>query len=316
MVRVAALDLGTNTFRLLIADVDHGSKPSTIGKAQFITRLGGGFEASSRRLADDAIKRSVIALEKFAAIMAGERVDVVNARATEIVRKASNGARFLELATRILGTKVEMLPPELEAGLALKGIMAYNPPTEGLFVTLDVGGGSTEMVLAASTGELISWVSMPLGVVDLAERVLSDKDPPSAKSLAICETEIREILAAAREKLSPPDSIYAVIGTGGTATSIAAVNLGLTEYDENLIQNHKMNLNTINELESRLVSLTFDERGKIFPLGGGREDVIVPGAIITRVSLEIFNTNRMLVSDAGLLEGLAMAGAETIEKRR
>ena len=314
MARIAALDLGTNTFRLLVAEVSPGEKPRAIKKEQIITRLGGDFDKKTGRISQEALKRAEAAFVLFAGTLRENPADSVIARATEIVRKASNGNEFLDMAGRLLGAKVKTLPPRDEAGLALKGILAYNPPVDGDFITLDIGGGSTEIAFVGSGG-LNGWISMPLGVVDLSERVFADKDPPSAEARKRCEREARQILEEAREKLGAVEKVKTVIGTGGTATSLAVIDLGLSEYDENAVQNYCLSLEKIVELERRLVSLTFEERAGIFPLGGGREDVIIPGAIITRATLETFKVEKMLVSDAGLLEGLAMAGAAEVERR-
>ena len=309
MVRVAALDLGTNTFRLLVAEVKPDDILKPLRKAQIITRLGGGFDTETGKISPDAIDRAGEALEKFAKIMREEKPDAVLARATAIVRRASNGDEFLGMASRLLAVEVDTLPAWEEAALALRGILAYNPPVSRPFITLDIGGGSTELALAGPGG-LEGWVSLQMGVVELVERVLSDSDPPSAGSLKRCELEIRFCVESARGKLGAPTGISAIIGTGGAATSLAAVSLGLDEYDEAVVQNHRLSYDEVRKLEGRLALLSFSERGAIFPLGGGREDVIIPGAIITRVTLEIFGSEEMLVSDAGLLEGLALAGAE------
>jgi len=260
------------------------------------------------------LKRAGEALRKFADILKEFPVDAVEACATEIVRRASNGKEFIEWASVLLGAEVKILPAEKEAVVALGGIMAYNPPVKGCFVTLDVGGGSTELVLADPSG-YERWISLKLGVVDLAERVLGDGDPPSAGSIEKCEEIIRDKLLEARAVLNPPTDVEVVIGTGGTATSLAAVDLKLTKYDEDAVQNHRMSLEKIEEMASWLATLSFEERGAVFPLGGGREDVIIPGAIITRMCLETFGVGNMLVSDAGLLEGLALAGAEKSKRR-
>jgi len=314
VINVAALDLGTNTFRLMVAEVEAGKALRSIRKEQVITRLGGGFDKATGRLSDAALDRAGETLRFFARVLAEEKVDAIAAKATAIVREATNGVEFLDMAGRILGFDVRTLSPEEEAAVALRGILAYNPPVDGPFVTLDVGGGSAELALVVSD-ELRGWVSMPVGVVDIAERVLADTDPPSEFSLAECENEVTESLEAARKKLGAPEYVDVVVGTGGTATSMAAIDLGLEEYDEEAVQNHRLSLEYIRELESRLASLSFAERSEIFPLGGGREDVIIPGIITTRVTLEIFSAGEMLVSDAGLLEGLALTCTDKIERR-
>ncbi len=300
--------MGTNTFRLLVARMDVNSRPLPVRKEQVITRLGGGFDRTGGRISEPALERAEKALEFFSQIIAEEKADSVVAAATEIVRRASNGPDFLDRAARILGAEVDVLTPEKEARLALRGIMAYTSPLQGLAVTLDVGGGSTELALADGV-EPLDWISLELGVVDLSERVLGKGDPPAAEALAECEKEIAASLEKAVDKFGKHARPGVLVGTGGTATSLAVIDLGQDEYDEAAVQNHAINRNRVGELERWLSTMTFEERAKIFPLAGGREDVIIPGGMITRVAMELFDIEEMMVSDSGLLEGLAMAGA-------
>jgi len=313
LAKVAAMDLGSNTFRLLVAHTDGDSRPVPTRKEQVITRLGGGFDREGGRISGQAIQRAEKALEFFARIIGEQKADSVMAAATEIVRRASNGPDFLGRASRILGAEVSVLSPEMEAVLALKGILAYTSPLKAPAVTLDIGGGSTEMALTEGE-EPADWISMRLGVVDLSERLLGDRDPPTTEALARCEKEIAASLAEAADRFARHFRPGLLIGTGGTATSLAVIDLELNEYDEEAVQNHIIGRRRIRELESRLCSLPFDERADIFPLGGGREDVIIPGAMITRVAMELFDIQEMMISDSGLLEGLAMAGARKLRK--
>lgn len=313
-MRVAALDLGTNTFRVLIADVE-GLSVSILAKDQIITRLGGGYDSKANRLSSGGMSRSLAALKKFAKEIEKHRPEVVWAAATEIVRRAHNGDEFCKGVSRETGIEIEVIKPELEAALAFSGICAYIPSgIESPFVTLDVGGGSTEWAAGETGGRMIGWVSLPLGVVELSEKTIMG-DPPTAGSLECAERQVWEAIEDVPLKVDLERPVEVVVGTGGTATSLAILDMGLTEYDVERVQNYRIPVERIEELERRLKGMTFKERAGLFPLTGGREDVIIPGTIVTRVSLKRFGARELLVSDAGLLEGLLLAAAQRIERR-
>lgn len=309
-MRVAVLDLGTNTFRLLIADVEEGRVIQTVAKEQTITRLGGGFDKERGLLDVKSIERSLKALKEFAHAIKEHKPKRVFAVATEIVRRAVNGGEFVERAKREADIEIEVIPAQQEAQLAFRGICAYlKDDIKGDVVTLDVGGGSTEWVRGNPHKGVKAWVSLPLGVVELAEKYLAG-DPPTKDSVGKAEQKITEVVRTAGRNVSLKPAITTVIGTGGTATSLAVLDLGIDYYDEALVQNHCLSIEKVRALEKWLVGLKFSERARIFPLRGGREDVIIPGAIITRKTMEIFGARKLLVSDAGLLEGLLLATAE------
>lgn len=309
-MKVAALDLGTNTFRLLIAEVENGSGGRTLAKEQIITRLGGRFDKKNSLLDISGIERSLNALKEFSKKIKEHKPQRIFAAATEIVRRAKNGEEFVKRAKREADIEIEVIPAEQEAQLAFRGICAYlKEDINGDVVTLDVGGGSTEWVRGNLKEGVKAWVSLPLGVVELAEGYL-EGDPPTRESLEHAEKKITEVVESAGRAVSLEPPVWAVIGTGGTATSLAVLDLGIDYYDEALVQNHTVSFGKVVELEKRLAGLKFSERAEIFPLTGGREDVIIPGAMITRKTMEIFGAQELLVSDAGLLEGLLLAAAE------
>jgi exopolyphosphatase/guanosine-5'-triphosphate,3'-diphosphate pyrophosphatase len=156
---------------------------------------------------------------------------------------------------------------------------------------------------------MLGWVSLPLGVVALSEQVIMG-DPPTAASLECAERLIWEAVEDVPPLLNVKPPVEVVVGTGGTATSLAVLDMDMKEYDEGKVQNHRVPTRRVEQLERRLKALTFKERAGMFPLTGGREDVIIPGAIITRVTLKRFGARELVVSDAGLLEGLLLATAK------
>lgn len=309
-MRVAVLDLGTNTFRLLIADIENGTSIRNVAKKQIITRLGGGFDKKTGLLEKSSIERSLKALKDFSIAIKEHKATKVFAGATEIVRRARNGKDFIKRARQEAEIEIEVMTAQQEAQLAFRGICAYlKEDISGDVVTLDVGGGSTEWVRGNLREGVKAWVSLPLGVVELAEKYL-EGDPPTSDSLARTEKKITGFVESAVSAVALEPMISTVIGTGGTATSLAILDLGIDYYDESLVQNHSLSIERVNELEKWLIGLKLTERAHIFPLTGGREDVIIPGAMITRKTMEVFGARKLLVSDAGLLEGLLIVTAE------
>lgn len=313
-MRIAALDLGTNTFRLLIADVV-GQDMTVLAKDQAMTRLGGGYDKKKNLLSDEAIARSLAVIEKFGGVIAELKPEVVRAAATEITRRAKNGREFIRLAGEAAGIEIDTIPPDEEAALAFKGIASFLPDDfKGQFVTLDVGGGSTEWAFGDEKATMIGWTSIPIGVVELAEKTMMG-DPPTAGSLECMERQVWESVENVPGTINAKLPLDIVIGTGGTATSLAVIDMGMDTYDEERVQNYRLSVEKIEAIEKRLKSLTFSERAKIFPLMGGREDLIIPGAVLTRITCQRFGAKELMVSDAGLLEGLLLSSGRNNERR-
>ncbi len=304
--RIAALDLGTNTFRILIADVGP-DKPLAIAREQIITRLGGGYDPRSNRLDESSVARAMAAIDKFAAIIEKHKPHKIVPVATEIVRRAINGGDFTGPAGRRLGAEISVIEPQKEAALAFSGIRAYIPSCIREFATVDIGGGSTEWTAAGPSGKLNGWVSLPIGVVGLAENIL-EGDPPTKESLNRCEQTVRDKIKNVPGMTGLNDPVDVVIGTGGTATSLAVMDMELDRYDVEKVQNHRIPLERMEALKNKIFPMTLEKKSDIFPLEGGREDVIVPGIILTIETLKIFGARELMASDAGLLEGLLLEG--------
>ena len=242
-------------------------------------------------------------IDKFAAIIEKHKPHKIVPVATEIVRRAVNGSDFTGPAGRCLGAEISVIKPEKEAALAFSGIRAYIPSCTRDFATIDIGGGSTEWTVADPSGKLGGWVSLPVGVVGLAENVL-EGDPPTKESLSRCEQAVRDKIADVPEMIGLNDPVDVVIGTGGTATSLAVMDMDLDCYDVEKVQNHSITLERTEALKNKIYPMTLEKKSGIFPLKGGREDVIVPGIILTIETLRIFGARGLMASDAGLLEGL------------
>ena len=294
---VAAIDLGTNTARLLIAE---RAPYRQILLKRIITRLGGGF-TRERGLSEEAQQRSLVALREFAAEIARHRVGRVRAVATSAVRDALNGAEFCRRVKAETGIDLEVIDGHEEAVLTLRGVGAILDDKSGDLAVFDVGGGSTEYTLAAREEPLFSR-SLPIGVVRLTE---------GKADLAQMEDKIRRELAIFREELGAAGlgerfARATLIGTAGTATTLAAIQLGMVSYDYKQVNNHSMPLSEVERIFELLRPLTPQERLQVPGLEPGREDLIIAGTLVVLVTMREFGFRTFKVSDSGLLEGLIL----------
>ena len=310
MSPVASLDLGTNTFRLLIADGISRDRLSPVITKRAITRLGEGF-AKRGRIQPSAINRSIAVLEDFARIIEKNHVENVFAVATSVVREAENGEAFIAQIYKKTGIPVRTLTGSEEARLSLKGVLsAVTQPTPNTLV-FDIGGGSTEFILTEDTRPL-SIESTALGVLFLSER-FPTSDPPTTGELSRLSTTIRKHLCLINfDDAIPPGvhygdpSLLPLIGTAGTVTTLAAIDQKMETYDPGTINNYRLSRETLLTMYQRLTTLTAAQRTAIPGLEKGREAVIIPGAAIVLEIMNLFGYNHLTVSDAGLLEGIIL----------
>ena len=306
-MRLATIDLGTNTVRLLVADVPADRRWRVVDADQRVTRLGEGLAATGR-LGEEPMARTTAVVEQYVARArrAGSvRLAIV---ATSAVREAVNGRPFAAALEEATGQPVTIVNGEEEAALTLRGVLAGVGPGAGASLVFDIGGGSTEYILARSATP-VAAVSLRLGVVDLAERhpFPGPVDPDGYAALhdEIVARLIDEIPAAIRA--SRPARL---VGTAGTATTLAALDLALARYDAVRVQGHTVTRRAVDTLLARLGALTVGERAALPCLEPGRADLIVPGAAIVQATMEVVGADRMVVSDWGLREGLLLAMAE------
>jgi exopolyphosphatase/guanosine-5'-triphosphate,3'-diphosphate pyrophosphatase len=300
---LASIDLGTNTVRLLIAtEGENGLAPLLVKRR--ITRLGGGFTDASG-ISAAAQARTVAALEEFSSDLARYSVLRLRAVATSAVRDAVNGADFSAEVVARTGIALEVIGGEEEGLLTLRGVRAGLGAPDGLLLAFDVGGGSTEYTLA--DGGIPRFTrSLPLGVVRLTE----GKPEPAA----MADKVDRELAALAAEMarvsaiVDPTRCLLA--GTAGTATTLAAIDLGMTEYDYRRVNGHWLARDTVADIFNRLLPLTPEERLVVPGMEKGREDLIIAGALVTLKTLDRFGFSGMKVSDFGLLEGVLLSIAE------
>lgn len=303
--RVAAIDIGTNTVLMLIAERRDGEVVAVEEHAE-ITRLGQGVDRAGR-LDDEAVARTLSALSKYADRARALGVKRTAAVATSAARDASNGPAFRERATEILGGPVDVASGGREATLTFRGALgglgiARNSPV----AVIDVGGGSTELVVGAADGA-IRWAhSYQIGSVRMTERHVSS-DPPTAEQLAAVHADARTIYAAPR----PPQGPFAaVVAIAGTATTYAAIDLELVDYAAAPPHGHRLALTTLDTLVARLASNPLDERRRTTGLEPKRADVIVAGGIVLAEAARALGAESLVISDRGVRWGLA---AELLE---
>lgn len=309
-MRLATVDIGTNSVLLLIVERSADGALQVVEEACLITRLGQGVD-HARLLRPAAIERTLAALATYAARLSHWRVTRRAAVGTSALRDATNGAAFLAEAATLLGCPVEVISGLREAQLVLRGVSgtqagaALEPGT----VVIDVGGGSTELIAIGAEGALRPPLSLDLGSVRLTERYLRH-DPPTADELAQLRHELRCALTPITADLpSPPARL---IGVAGTVTTLAAIALGLDSYDGSRVDGVHLTLAQIDALAQRLARLPLEQRRTLPGLPAQRADVIVAGAILVAELLRQLRAESCAVSDRGVRWGLAreLAAAE------
>jgi exopolyphosphatase/guanosine-5'-triphosphate,3'-diphosphate pyrophosphatase len=296
-MRTAIIDIGTNTLLLLIVERDGQALRTVIDLCRF-GRLGQGLDASGR-LADAAIERSVAICREYGEVMRAHAVDQRVVIGTQALREAANAADFTGPAEALLGAPIEIIAGPREAELAFKAVAATFPELGGTpYVVCDVGGGSTELI-ATDGARVTSEVSVKIGAVRLAERHLKS-DPPSADELAAITADIDARLAA----LTLPTGAL-VVATAGTATTLAAIELGLATYDADRVTGLRMSAAAVQAMFDRLVAMTTAARRALPGMVPERADVLPAGAAILARVLARIDAPAMLVCDRGIRWGLA-----------
>jgi exopolyphosphatase / guanosine-5'-triphosphate,3'-diphosphate pyrophosphatase len=298
--RVAVIDFGTNTARLLIADRVDKRDFRHVHLRREIVRMGGGF-SKSEGLSPEAMERGLSCLARFSEHIREYDVVSVRAVATSAVRDACNGAVFVEDVRRETGIELVVIDGIAEGNLTLAGVMAGLDRSHDEILVVDIGGGSTEYTLARS-GRADFVRSLPLGVVRLTE---------GQGSVAAMESKIQRELEALRRDMAESRCRIRngtpLVGTAGTATTLAAISMEMEEYDYRKVNNTVISRDEIAAIFGRLLPLTPQKRLEVPGLERGREDLIISGMLITLRTMELFGMGEMKVSDYGLLEGLLVS---------
>lgn len=318
-MRCASIDIGTNTLRLLIADRDPGSAILPVLYKRAITRLGGGYTEDAG-ISPEAAERTVKVLEDFSRLIAENHVQEVFASATSVVRRAKNKESFLSSVSTRTGINPSVISGTEEARLALAGVLSVLTDKAEKRLVIDIGGGSTEFIATRGTEIAGAW-SMEMGVVHLTERHIAS-DPPKEAELSGMEAEITEVLTMlmmdmAEDGIELADYSAAsgcvLVGTAGTITTLAALDMGLAAYDRDRVNNYTLKKERVQGLYRHLAGLTLKQREEVLSLEKGREDLIIPGSAIAGLVMDGFGFNELMVSDAGLLEGAIIAGSARSE---
>jgi exopolyphosphatase / guanosine-5'-triphosphate,3'-diphosphate pyrophosphatase len=307
VTRVAAVDIGTNSTRLLVADVDGGQVADVTRDAR-VTRLGEGVD-ERHRLLPLPIARVRNTLTDYRRTLEELGAERTLAIATSAIRDADNGEAFLGEIEWSYGFVTQLLSGHDEALLTYRGVTAERGVGAGTLI-VDVGGGSTELIAAEPDG--VRWHdSLDLGSVRLTERFLHT-DPPTDSEIAVCAGAVRALLA---ERV--PDEIRermtAAIGVAGTITSIAALAQGLDEYDSARVHGSQLSATELAWQLGRLAAVPLALRRRLRPLDPDRAPVIVAGAVIARETLSYFALDALQISERDILDGAVLAAAELPE---
>ena len=303
----AALDLGTNNCRMLIARPD-GEQFFIIDAFSRIVRLGEGLGASGR-LSDAAMDRAVSALSICADKLMRRNVYLARSVATEACRRAANGAEFVDRVYRETGIKLDVIPAEEEARLAVVGCHRLLEDGDGPALVFDIGGGSTELVIVDTRGDeprTLDWLSVPWGVVSLAES--EGPDPENLdERLAVYErmrNRVADSFAEFAARQPNGTAALRLLGTSGTVTTLASVHLGLPSYDRKLIDGLIVPSEAMRGISTDLSRRSLAERAKLACIGNERADLVVAGCAILEAILDIWPAPRVGVADRGIREGI------------
>jgi exopolyphosphatase/guanosine-5'-triphosphate,3'-diphosphate pyrophosphatase len=297
-MRIAAVDIGTNTVRLLVADVE-GDDLDEIERGREITRLGQGVDAD-RSLHPEAMERTLSAIETFVGRARELGAEHIRVAGTSALRDAADRDRFVETVTERTGMRLEILAGPDEGRLSLRGATLGLP--HGSYVVLDIGGGSTEISTATAS------VSLDIGSVRLKERFLRG-DPPTHDEVASARHFVDDHLDAAA-KLSI-GGYETLVGVAGTITTLAALVAGLSSYDREVVHGSKMRKTDVTKQMHALLEMRAAEIKALGPVDAGRADVVGGGVLILHRVMTRFLFEELLVSETDILDGLVLDAAKS-----
>jgi len=311
VTRVAAIDCGTNSIRLLVADVPPEGPAVDLLRRMEVVRLGQGVDATGR-LAPEAIERTRVVLAEYTRQARDLGVEDVRMVATSATRDAANRADFEAMVLDTLGREPDVVPGLEEAELSFLGATASldlaaaahgSLPPRPPFLVVDIGGGSTEFVLGDATGVRAAH-SVDIGCVRLTERHLHS-DPPTAAEIDRAEADIRAALAEVRSAV-PVAEAASLVGLAGSVTTVAALALRLPAYDADAIHGSRIAVPEVRAVTADLLAATRARRAAMPVMHPGRVDVIGAGSLILRVLMEEFGAAEVVVSEHDILDGIAL----------
>ena len=300
MRRVAAVDCGTNSLRLLVADLPPSGPLLPVVRELRVVRLGEGVDRTGA-LSPEALGRAAAVLEEYGGLVRRHGAEAVRVVATSATRDARNRGAFTALVQEHLGVAPEVLAGAEEAALTLTGAVRDLDPADGPFLVVDIGGGSTEVALGTTAVE--AALSVDVGCVRLTERHLAD-DPPTPAQVAAAQADVDAALARVREAV-PVERARLAVGLAGTVTTVAAHVLRLPHLPDGRLADVRLPAADVVAACEELLAMPREERAALPHLHPGRVDVVGAGALVLRRVLEVLEQDVLLVREADLLDGAA-----------
>ena len=298
-MRVAAIDCGTNSIRLLIADIEGNSFREVI-RIMEIVRLGQGVDQTGQ-FHPDAITRTLTAVDKFAAEIAKRGVEKIRFCATSATRDATNRHLFVDGVRERLGIEPEVISGDEEAALSFAGAIQDLNPQEGPFLVVDIGGGSTEFVFGTSSVE--SARSVNIGCVRMTERHFAN-DPATSEQIELARTDIQGAIALAAAEV-PITKAKTLVAVAGTATTVAAAALELAEYDRYAIHLSRISASQVHDVSLMFLTRDRELRLALGYMHPGRVDVIPAGALVLSEIMKATGATEFVASESDILDGMA-----------
>jgi len=301
MTRVAAFDCGTNSLRLLIADLDPGNGEMTeLVREMRIVRLGQGVDRTGR-ISEESMARTFAALDEYAGMVDRHQPELLRFCATSAARDAANAEEFMRGVRSRVGVEPEVIDGDAEAQASFAGATRVLGDVAGPVLVLDIGGGSTELIVGTADGTMEVAQSLDIGSVRMTERHLHD-DPPTADQVAELRADVDAVLDGCRVD---PTRARTVVGVAGTVTTVAAGVLGLPAYDRERIHLARLSREHVHVTVDELVAMSVHERTALGYMHPGRADVIGAGALILDRVLQRTTVQELVVSESDILDGIA-----------
>lgn len=300
---VAAIDCGTNSTRLLVLD----AAGERVARLMRITRLGAGVDRTGM-LEPAAIDRTLLVLEEYRAVL--DRVGVmpedVRATATSATRDAANAADFLEPAATVIGVRPEVIEGDEEGRLSYAGATASLDLAGGPYLVLDIGGGSTELIVGGEPGDPVpaAVVSVDMGCVRASERFFRS-DPPSPDELRRAREAIRSLIEEVRHGDDSWRRARQLVGLAGTVSAVTVLALGLSSFDETKVHHAHLSRGDVRRITDRLAAVPLAERRRLKGMEPERADVIVGGALVLGEVMDAFGFGELVASESDILDGIA-----------
>ena len=303
-MRVGVIDCGTNSIRLLIADIE-GTNFREVTRQMQVVRLGQGVDETNQ-FHPDALERTFAAVDLYAAELARRGVEKIRFCATSATRDATNRNIFIDGVKERLGIEPEVISGDEEARLSFAGATREFNRTDGPFLVVDIGGGSTEFVLGTDTVE--SAISVNIGCVRMTERHFHN-DPPTADEITIARSDIQNAIDIASASVDIK-SAKTLVCVAGTATTVAAAALNLPEYDRHAIHLSRISADQVHDVSNNFLTMTRDERAVLGYMHPGRVDVITAGSLVLSKIVKATGAKEFVASENDILDGMAWSLAK------